>query len=202
MCLKVLDTGHNVSELVLVRIDDRLIHGQVVVKWLRHLDCNEIVIVDDDVWKDRDLKDVLRLAAPRGVTVRVLPVAQASRAVNGVHSCTPSAEDSCAVSCAGAGFPPSGTPTNCQRRILMLVKTPCTALTLLESGLRFQELNVGGLAGGENTTRVFRSISLTREQLDFLRQIGSRGVRVYFQTVPDERALELSELVVVPARAN
>jgi PTS system mannose-specific IIB component len=186
-----------VSELVLVRIDDRLIHGQVVVKWLRHLDCNEVLIVDDEVWRDDDLKSVLGLATPRGIHMAVLSVDEAFRVIGGLHASDdcPELENSAASWVGGVGAT-SG------RRVLVLVKRPRTALALLESGLEFRELNVGGVAAREGATRVYRSISVTPEQLEILRRVSSRGVRVYFQTVPEERALELSEVVPVAEGAR
>jgi D-glucosaminate-specific PTS system IIB component len=180
------------DELALVRIDDRLIHGQVVVKWLRHLGCNEVVIVDDDLWTDDSLKSVLRLAAPRGVSLRVVPVDQASSAVKRYQPHALCSADRLAVPSTRAVLPP--VTADRTRRILLLIRSPHTALALLDSGLSFHELNVGGLAAGQGTTRVYKSISVTSEQLHILHEINSRGVRVYFQTVPDERALELSEL--------
>jgi mannose/fructose/N-acetylgalactosamine-specific phosphotransferase system component IIB len=59
--------------LRLVRIDDRLIHGQVVAGWLRALGAQRIVIVDDAAARDEFLREVLTLAAPQGVPVEVAP---------------------------------------------------------------------------------------------------------------------------------
>jgi PTS system mannose-specific IIB component len=184
-------------ELVLVRIDDRLIHGQVVVKWLRHLDCDEVVIVDDEVWKDDELKTVLRLATPRGVSLTVVPGGQAVRVVHDPNACAHCREPSNSAGSRAGGESAAGG-----RRVLMLVKRPRTALDLLEDGLEFRELNVGGVAAREGATRVYRSISVTPAQLEILQQISARGVRVYFQTVPEERALELSELAPVSQGAR
>jgi PTS system mannose-specific IIB component len=57
--------------LRLVRIDDRLLHGQVVAVWLRALGAQRIVIVDDATARDDFLREVLTLAAPQGVSVEV-----------------------------------------------------------------------------------------------------------------------------------
>ena len=61
--------------LRLVRIDDRLIHGQVIAVWLRALGGKRIVIVDDATARDEFLREVLTLAAPYGVQVEVYDVA-------------------------------------------------------------------------------------------------------------------------------
>ena len=57
--------------LKLVRVDDRLIHGQVVAIWLKALNAHRIVIVDDRTARDEFLREVLILAAPRGVAVEM-----------------------------------------------------------------------------------------------------------------------------------
>ena len=156
---------------LLVRIDDRLIHGQVVIKWLRHLGCKEILVVDDDLSRDSFMQDVLRMATPVDVRVRVAPLQDAAReleALSGGH-----------------------------RGVMVLLKTPQAALALLDHGIPFEELNLGGLAGGLGTTRLYKSVSATPEQLAALMDIRERGVRVYVQLVPEERQLDIMD--VVPA---
>ena len=61
--------------LKLVRVDDRLIHGQVVAIWLKALGAKRIVIVDDKTAADEFLREILMLAAPPGVPVEVHDVA-------------------------------------------------------------------------------------------------------------------------------
>jgi len=159
------------SSIALVRIDDRLIHGQVVVKWLRHLDCKDILIVDDDLWRDSFMQSVLRMAAPPGVRVRVARVQDAAEQLN--------------------------LPASNGQGVLVLVKSPKAALELLHNGVCFTELNVGGLAAGAGTTRLYKSVSANAEQIDALLTMRDNGVRVYLQMVPEERPVELSELTPV-----
>jgi mannose/fructose/N-acetylgalactosamine-specific phosphotransferase system component IIB len=66
----------------LVRIDDRLIHGQVVALWVKHLQAKRIVIVDDQVAKDVFLQTVLRGAAPPGISVEVATLEAAPKALD------------------------------------------------------------------------------------------------------------------------
>ncbi len=157
------------ASVALVRVDDRLIHGQVVVKWLRYLDADEIWIVDDQLSADGFLQSILRLAAPPGVRVEVAAAHDSARLV--------------------------ARASEQGHHILLLVKSPQTALVLYEQGLRFGELNVGGLGAGPNTTRVYKSVSLSPAQLAWLRRLQEYGVRVYFQMVPEERPADLSEVL-------
>jgi len=150
-----------------VRVDDRLIHGQVVVKWLRYLDCQDILVVDDELRGDDFMQTVLRMAAPAAVRVRVASVAEAVGLLE--------------------------QPALSERGILVLLRTPQMALALLDHGVAFDEVNLGGLAGGPGATRLFRSVSASEPQLAALIALRSRGVRVYIQMVPEEHALELAD---------
>ena len=170
--LEVLSHGKGgafLSQLALVRVDDRLIHGQVVVKWLRHLECDQVWIVDDALADDLFMKNVFRLAAPIGVRVQVVaPHEGAQRIRDALQR---------------------------GKRMMILVKTPQVALELLEQGVPFRELNVGGLAAGPATTRLYKSVSATDEQVASLLRIQQRGVRVFFQTVPEEPPVEIEAVL-------
>jgi len=156
----------------LVRVDDRLIHGQVVIKWLGHLHTGEVLIVDDELQHDGFIQRVFQLAVPPGARVEVLGVHRAAQWLTSAASDTGS--------------------------VMVLVRSPETALALLEHGVSFTELNVGGMAGGTGAVRLFKSVSATERQMAALLAIGNRGVRVYYQMVPEERPIEVSEVLRAP----
>lgn len=153
----------------LARIDDRLIHGQVVIKWLRAAPCDEILICDDQVRADGFLQRVLALAAPSTVRLAVRSVAEA----------IPYLQDATGP------------------RLMLLMKAPRTALALLQGGVWFDKLNVGGMAAGPGTCRLYKSISATPQQIAELREIRRLGVRIVLQTVPEpeESALDFDALL-------
>jgi len=80
-------------------------------------------------------------------------------------------------------------------RVLVLLRTPERALELLDHGVPFLSLNVGGMAAALGTTRLFRSVSATPEQVAALAAIQRRGLKVYLQMVPEERPIDISELL-------
>src|SRR5664279_2237393 len=104
--------------LRLVRIDDRLIHGQVVAIWLRALGAQRIVIVDDATARDEFLAEVLTLAAPQGVPVEVMGLAQ------GIARLTELA--------------PTPEP------VIVLVRAPKTVLGLRRAGVPIAVVDLGG----------------------------------------------------------
>jgi len=159
----------SIGEFALVRIDDRLIHGQVMAVWIKHLDVEVIVIVDDRVAKDPFMQDVLRMAAPPGITVEVCSVEEAIATL--------------------------GENALKKDRTMVLVKSPNTARLLFDGGVRFSRLNVGGIGGGPGRRSIFKNISMSEDEKCVLRSLVRDGVRVTLLTVPGERAVDFASMV-------
>jgi len=155
--------------LVLVRIDDRLIHGQVTSYWMRHLEANSIIIADDQVAADPFMLDILKLAAPHGVEVVAYGVEQAAQVLS--------------------------SPDISSKRVMLLVKTPESALRLKKLGVDFEHLNVGGMGNAPGRKTLYRNISASAKELEVLRCLQDMGVTVEFRILSEHRAVSLAELV-------
>ena len=154
--------------LRLVRIDDRLIHGQVVAVWLRALGAERIVIVDDATARDEFLREVLTLAAPQGVPVEVLDVA------GGAARC---------IELAAATEP-----------VMVLVRTPRTALALRRAGVPIEVVDLGGMGAGPGRRRLHKTISVSPDEVQELRELEQLGTRVEVQIVVDDRPIPFRTL--------
>ncbi|MDQ3880438.1 MAG: PTS sugar transporter subunit IIB [Chloroflexota bacterium] len=151
--------------IVLARVDDRLVHGQVLTGWVRELDARRIVVVDDAVARDGILREVIELAAPPDVDVEVRDV-------------------------AGAVARLSELATDRERTIL-LVRSPATALALRRAGAPLRALNVGGVGAGPGRRRVHRTISLSPAEIADLRELEQLGTTVELRITPADRAVPL-----------
>jgi len=156
-----------IKEFGLVRIDDRLIHGQVIAVWCKHQRFTRIIIVDDAVAADSFMQEVLRLAAPPGLQVDVLSVAEAGKVLND----TPDRETT-----------------------MLLLKSPYTARRLYDAGITFQALNVGGIGSGPGRKNIFKNISASEEEIAILKSLQNQGVQITLLTVPGEKSKAFSEL--------
>lgn len=154
--------------LRLVRIDDRLIHGQVVAGWLRALGARRIVIVDDASARDEFMKDVLTLAAPQGVPVEVLDLADG------------------AARCSELAASPEP--------VFVLARSPRTVLALRQAGVPMEVVDLGGLGAGPGRRRLHRTISVSAEELAELRELERLGTRVEVRIVADDRPVPLRSL--------
>lgn len=159
---------------VLHRVDDRLIHGQVVMAWGHPMRPKRIWVVDDASAANAWERDLLASAAP-GVEVRVTTVAEAAAA----HAEEAQAE--------GAAF--------------LLVRSLESALALLEAGAAFATLNLGGLHYAPGRTKVNEYVYLDAEDRARARRLLERGVALVVQDVPASRPVALADLEPELARA-
>jgi D-glucosaminate-specific PTS system IIB component len=154
--------------LKLVRIDDRLIHGQVVAVWLRSIHVDRIVIVDDKTAKDDFMKELMVLAAPQGVPVEVHGTVEGAQRVAQIAA---TSEDA-----------------------FVLMKSPVTALALREAGVPFSVLNVGGMGAGPGRRSLYKNISANDEELKAMRALEAMGTRVELRIVADDRPVPFSSV--------
>lgn len=155
--------------IVLARVDDRLIHGEVITGWLPAYKVNRIYIVDDNVAADAFAKRVLQASAPKYLHCFVYPV------------------DVAAEKLLAEGNP--------KERLLILVKTPLTFERLMQKGVSFKEINLGGVGPENGRKPFFKNVSLNKEEVLACDALMKNGCGVYFQLVPDQRRYEIADAV-------
>ncbi|MBV6521441.1 MAG: PTS system sorbose-specific EIIB component [Gemmatimonadaceae bacterium] len=153
----------------LYRIDDRLIHGQVVVGWGQPLGLAFIVLVDDEVAGSDWEQELYRMGVPPEMHVYFESV------------------DTAAVRL--------GTYQEDQRPGLLLTADINTMIRLVDATGSIPAVNVGGIHHRAGRSQRLRYVFLTPQEADDLRQLAKRGVLVTAQDVPAARPLSLDELL-------
>jgi mannose/fructose/N-acetylgalactosamine-specific phosphotransferase system component IIB len=156
--------------LELIRVDDRLIHGQVLVGWTRSLGVDHIVVADDKVGADPLQTTLMRMAAPTGVRVSILSIEQAAAALTG------------------------GTLD--QDRVLVLVRGPAELSRLREAGVPFDRVNVGNVHSGPGRSKLTKEVHASPEELAVWRELARSGVRLSAQWLPDQARTDLAPIVL------
>ena len=152
---------------ILHRVDDRLIHGQVLVAWGMRLRPDRIVVADDASAANDWERELLESAAPDSA-VRVVTVAEAASG----HAAESSA--------AGGAF--------------LLVRGLAAALALVEAGAVIPAFNLGGIHYAPGRTKVNEYLYLDAADRAAARALLARGVSLQAQDVPASRAQPLREL--------
>lgn len=156
------------KNIALVRIDDRLIHGQVMTQWVRTKYFNTILIVDDATAKDDFLSMVATMAVPKEFKGIVHTVDDAAKYLMG------EAKDEV---------------------VLVLVKCVQTIDRLVEKGVQINELNVGGIGMKPGRTTIYRNIAINQEEKDVFKKLISNGMKVTVQIVPNDTATDIEKLI-------
>ena len=151
------------------RIDDRLIHGQVVVGWGQPLDVRFIVLVDDNVAGSDWEQDLYRMGVPPEMEVQFADVATAAQQY-----------------AKYASDPRPG---------ILLTGDIDTMYRLIKGGAAIREVNVGGLHYRAGRAARLRYVFLTPEEETGLRQLAGLGVKISAQDVPTARPIPMEELL-------
>lgn len=147
------------KDIVWTRIDDRLIHGQVMTQWIQHCGANEVVIVDDGVAKDTFIQMVMKSSVPKKISLKVFSVKDAITYL-------------------------TGEPNN--EKILILVKVPNVLVSLVEAGVNITFVNVGGMGAKAGRKSLFKNVSASEDEKNDLRRLIDQGVKVFFRVIVTE----------------
>lgn len=157
------------NNIMHTRIDYRLIHGQVITKWLKVSNANKIIIIDDMLASDQFLAMVYTMAAPAGIEVAIVSIADAEK---------------------------EWTKEKLyDGKVLLLFKSVDTVLECVRRGMKLKSLQVGGLENKPGRKVVFNQITLDMPDYSKLKEIEDKGVKVYFQTIPEEEPANLERVL-------
>ena len=153
----------------LTREDFRLIHGQVITRWLTQCQINEIVTIDTALSKDAFMQEVFKMAAPKGVKITIVNVEDAvKRQQEGAFD---------------------------KNRVMVLFKGVAELNAAVQAGLKLEKVQIGGLGGGPGRKAVNNAITLDRADADTLLELEKMGIEIYFQTTPDYPSETLQKAV-------
>lgn len=157
------------GNIVLTRIDDRLIHGQVMTSWLNYTGANKIMVIDNPTAADPFLKTVLKNAVPGNVKLGLFDEAKAADRLKN-------------------GFKP-------EDKVIILVKYPKTILNLIEMGCTFETLNVGGMGASEGRNKLYKNISATEDEKGYLKKIIEAGTKVEIQIIAENEKIDMAQFL-------
>ncbi len=156
------------KNLVFTRIDDRLIHGQVCAAWLKTLsNVQHIMVVDDKTAQDPFMAEMFELLIPNHITIEIRSVEEATKIFQ-----------------KGLTVP-----------TMVIVKVPQTIKRLMDNGIDFDFVNIGGMGMSAGRKKLFQNISASEEERKIFRELLDRGVRVEIQIIPAQGNYDLRKIL-------
>lgn len=156
------------NNLVFIRVDDRLIHGQVCTAWLHaYSNVTHVLVVDDKTSQDPFMQTMFELLIPKGISIEIKSI---DDAVNEIKT----------------GLP---KPT------MMIVKTPATIKALIDKGVDIDFFNIGGMGMTGKRYKFYRNISADDEERALLKELVDKGVKIEIQIIPAQENFDVSKLL-------
>lgn len=150
--------------ILLTRIDNRLIHGQVGVTWVNHLGANLIVVANDEVADDEVQQNLMDMVVPDVIGTRYFTL---QKTIDVIHMASEA------------------------QLIFMECRTPQDVLKLVEGGVPIKKVNIGNMHFSEGKQQVTSTVSLDESDKEAFRKLHKLGVQLEIRRVPDERAEDI-----------
>jgi mannose/fructose/N-acetylgalactosamine-specific phosphotransferase system component IIB len=154
--------------ILLYRVDERLIHGQVVVGWGNSLRFDQVVLVNDQVASNQWERELYLACVPPEIKAAILPVDEAAKKIlrNGFEG----------------------------NRTIILVDSPFDILRMMEQGVKVEWVNVGGVHSREGRKKILPYLFLSEDEVSAFKRIISAGIRCECRDVPLAEKFDLSSL--------
>lgn len=152
----------------LARIDDRLIHGQVMAAWAKYVQADRIIIIDDETFSDAFICNFITGLYSGREKIEIYDTETAIQVLK------------------------NGSDND---RVILLVKSPQIFYLLVKNGVEIHEIILGGMAARENRKKLFKNIAVSDDEIRVLKLLLSLGVNIKVQIVPDEKAINIEILM-------
>lgn len=153
-------------EIKLSRIDDRLIHGQVVTVWAKEAEAGRIIVVSDEVDNDSIRKTLVKRAAPPGIKVNVVGLEKAIRVYN--------------------------NPKYEKETVFFLFTNPLEVLALVENGVLIKSINIGGMQFKTGRTQITKAVSVNKKEAESFKRLAELGVELDLRSVVSDPKVDFS----------
>ncbi len=153
------------------RIDDRFIHAQIIWGWTPLINPTQIVVVNDKIASDKNLKKIFLIASDQireGVDVRILSLKDAvtDPSLNG----------------------------NDQEKIFLILGSPADALFLIKNGINIREISLGCISECPGKKRISETISVDAEDIKSIKELIKMGIEIKYQSTPSDEPIDVNTL--------
>lgn len=153
--------------ITIARIDERLIHGQVAYAWSVAYKSEGIMVIDNEIAKDKFQISLLQMACPKDMKCIVCNEEKAAELLKKYE----------------------------KRKLFIVVKHPAALLSICEKGVELKEINVGGLYYKEGRRQISKTVYVDAEMEEVFRKLSNMGIRLENRTTPTDAGEDLMKLL-------
>lgn len=150
--------------ILLTRIDNRLVHGQVGMTWTNTLGANLVIVANDDVAVDEVQQNLMDMVLPESAESRFFTLDKVIRIID------------------------KAAP---RQKILLVVRNPQDALKLVEGGVPIKKINVGNMHFEEGKKQISSTVSVDEKDIETFKKLDKLGVELEVKGVPSDKGINL-----------
>lgn len=152
------------GKLNMVRVDYRMVHGQIVAKWIKFRPVDRLILADDSLVDDPFMGDIYCMAVPDR-EVDIVKLGDVQTAIDRKND-----------------------------TVLLIFKDVASAYTVYKNGLQLPELNVGAVQNSAQRKAVVQGVALSVEEYEKLSEMKAEGVNVFLQPIPENDPVSLGSI--------
>ena len=152
------------GKLNMVRVDYRMVHGQIVAKWIKFRPVDRLILADDSLVDDPFMGDIYRMAVPDR-EVDIVKLGDVQTAIDRKND-----------------------------TVLLIFKDVASAYTVYKNGLQLPELNVGAVQNSAQRKAVVQGVALSVEEYEKLSEMKEEGVNVFMKPIPENDPVSLGSI--------
>jgi PTS system N-acetylgalactosamine-specific IIB component len=153
--------------IVMTRIDNRLVHGQVAAQWCKRIGVNMIVVANDMTAENKFRQGLMDMAVPSFVTLRYWSIEKTIKDIHRVSD---------------------------KHRVFVVVETPQDVLKLVEGGVPITKVNIGNMHMAEGKRQVAASVAVDDEDVTAFKKLKELGVCLEIRRVPSEASEDAEKI--------
>ncbi|MHC1749060.1 MAG: PTS N-acetylgalactosamine transporter subunit IIB [Cellulosilyticaceae bacterium] len=153
--------------IVLTRIDNRLIHGQVATMWASSVGANLLLVSNNKVASDEFRQGLMDMAAPSFAQTRYFTL---EKTINVIHKASPT------------------------QMIAIICETPQDVLTLVEGGVPIKKVNIGNMHMADGKKQISKAVCVDQSDVAAFKKLQQLGVQLEIRRVPSEPTEDFNKL--------
>lgn len=152
------------ATIKMTRIDYRLIHGQVVHKWIKYDPVEVIVVADNQLVEDEFMADIYKMAAP-GCKVEIVSIDDLNKTLDRIN-----------------------------KSIMLVFRNVEAVCEAVDKGTALTSLNVGAVESAPDRKQIIQGVSLSQGEIDKLEALNDKGINVFSQPIPENAKMALEDM--------
>ncbi len=161
--------NYKYMKLMLVRIDDRLIHGQVSTGWSKEFKISRIIVINDDISKDKIRVKLLKQVSPPNINSHVVNIKKFVKVYN--------------------------NPKYFGEKVLLLFTNPKDIIRIIKKGVKINSVNIGGMSYKKGKKQITDAISVDKKDIKSFYELHKMNIELEIRKVPNDKKMNLIDIL-------